>query len=450
MFNQLLDNILKEYPLLGLEREDQNKGHLTGLRAPEWVNQVTIYEIFVRNFTAEGTLAATRDKIPYLKELGVNILWLMPIYPVGEKDRKGNVGSPYSIKNYSAIDPAYGNADDLKSLIQSAHHNGMRVIIDMVANHMAVDNVWRETHPSYFLKDDQDNFTRKISDWSDIIDLDYSNQELRNTMKEIICSWVEKYDFDGFRCDVAGLVPTDFWEDVYNDLVGIKDDIFLLAEWESANLHTTVFHATYDWSTHFVLKDIFKGKRPAANALTWVTEKEKNYPRNALPMRFTENHDLDRTRDTFGDRSFYPFVVFNYLMYGIPLIYCGQEFGLKKTPTLFEKDQIDWEQFNRPVFNFYQKMIGLRKKYPAFSSRQMTPVGNDHPDQVVSFEKGSDNQKILAIINFSQKDLTCKIKLSDEYHNISIFEDIYSGRTINKSELEQIVVKSYNFAILKV
>ena len=256
MFNQLLDNILEEHPLLGLEREDQNKGHLTGLRAPDWVNQGTIYEIFVRNFTAEGTLDATRDKIPYLKELGVNILWLMPIYPVGEKDRKGNVGSPYSIKNYSAIDPAYGNADDLKSLIQSAHHNGMRVIIDMVANHMAVDNVWRETHPGYFLKDDQGNFTRKISDWSDIIDLDYYNQDLRDTVRKIICSWVEKYDFDGFRCDVAGLVPTDFWEDVYNDLVGIKDDIFLLAEWESANLHTTAFHATYDWSTHFVLKKI--------------------------------------------------------------------------------------------------------------------------------------------------------------------------------------------------
>jgi glycosidase len=449
MFNQILNSILENHPLLGLEEKDQNKGHLSGLKAPDWVNRGAIYEIFVRNFSAEGSFVGVRDKIPYLKDLGIRTIWLMPIYPIGQKDRKGTLGSPYSIVNYSAIDPAHGTPDDLKSLIKTAHQNGMRVILDMVANHMAVDNIWRDTNPDFFIKDDEGIFTRKISDWSDVIDLDYANREIREKMRSIICSWVRKFDIDGFRCDVAGLVPTDFWEDVYSDLSQIKDDIFMLAEWESAGLHTGLFHATYDWSTHFVLKDIYQGKQPATDAMTWVIEKEANYPRNALPLRFTENHDLNRTRDSFGEEHFYPFVVFNFLMYGIPLIYCGQEFGLKKAPNLFENDPIDWDKFDEQIFGFYKNLIMLRKKYPAFSARKLKNIGNDKPDQIVSILKGDNESKILAILNFSSKEMLVNVAVSDDYHNSSIFDDIYSGSTVRYAELEHLVLKPYSFYLLK-
>jgi glycosidase len=448
MFKQLLDKILKDHPLLGLEKEDQNKGHLTGLKAPAWVNKGPIYEIFVRNFSTEGTFEGVRDKIPYLNELGIQTIWLMPIHSVGQIDRKGSLGSPYAIKDYRSIDPAYGTADDLKTLIKSAHQAGVRIILDLVLNHMASDNIWREDHPDFFLHDHYGDITRKISDWSDVVDLDYTNQILRRRIREIISYWISEFDIDGFRCDVAGLIPLDFWEDVYTDLIKIKKDIFLLAEWESANLHPKVFHASYDWSTHFVLQDIYDGKRPAEDAIMWILEKEANYPRNALPLRFTENHDLERTRTKFGENSFYPFVVLNFIIYGLPLIYCGQEFGLNNTPILFEKDPIDWDQRDNKIYNFYKKLIKLRQKYPAFSSRKLTSIRNDKPDKIVSFEKSDKGSKILAVLNFSNQHLKVKLEPADFYHNIEKFEDLYSAKRINKATLEELDIEPYGFLLL--
>jgi glycosidase len=449
MFNQLLNKILKAHPLLGLERENQNLGHLTGLKAPSWIRQGPIYEVFVRSFSPEGTFKGVRDKIPYLKELGIRTIWLMPIYPIGQKDRKGSLGSPYAIKDYTAIDPQYGTKDELKKLITSAHRAGLRVILDLVANHMAKDNIWRDVYPDYFIKNDDGEFTRKISDWSDIIDLDYANKEVWTRMQNIIQSWVQDFDFDGFRCDVAGLVPEKFWINVYDELSKIKDDIFMLAEWESANLHLNAFHATYDWSTHFVLQDIYEGKIPAAESVTWVVEKEANYPANALPMRFTENHDLKRTRETFGEESFYPFAVFNYLLYGIPLIYGGQEFGLRRKPFLFEKDPLDWDQFDEKIFDFYKNLIRLRHDEPAFSSRTFKDIRNDKTNQIVSIEKSYKDQKILAILNFSRDELQIKVALSDRYHENQTFKDLFSGKTMTRMDMDDFKMEPYGYYILK-
>ena len=449
MFNQLLDSILKDHPLLGLEKDNQRKGHLTGLSAPAWIHEGPIYELFVRNFSSEGTFEQVRDKIPYLKDLGVQTLWLMPVYPVGDIDRKGSLGSPYSISNYTSIDPAYGRKDDLKNLIQSVHQKGMNIILDIVANHMAVDNVWRDKFPEYFLKDIQGKFTRKISEWSDVIDLDYASRELRERMRQVITYWVEEFDFDGFRCDVAGLVPLDFWENVLNELVLIKKDIFLLAEWESSHLHVNAFHASYDWSTSLFLQDIYNGERPASDVVTWIVEKEANYPRNALPMRFTENHDLDRTRKTFGGQSFYPFVVFNFSVYGIPLIYCGQEFGLEKMPSLFDKDALNWEEFDEAIFDFYKNLIKLRKEYPALASRDLKNIWNDQASKVVSILKIEKDQKILVLINFSPEEITIKIDQTDIDHNIISCEDLFSGKTISLSELENFNINPFGFFIFK-
>jgi glycosidase len=421
MFNQFLEKIKSDHPLFGLEQEDQNQGHLAGLKAPDWVEEGPVYEIFVRNFSSQGNL----------------------------EDRKGVLGSPYAIQDYSAIDPALGTAADLKNLVETVHRGGMRLILDLVANHMAVDSVWRDEFPEHFLQDDQGNITRKISEWSDVVDLDYSNQPLRIKMREMICSWVRDFDIDGYRCDVARLVPLDFWEDVHNDLTKIKKDIFLLAEWESANLHPTAFHASYDWSTHFILQDIYEGKRPAADAITWVVEKEANYPKNALPLRFTENHDFERTLGKFGPDSFYPFVVFNFIQYGLPLIYCGQEFGLKNTPTLSEKDPIVWDQFNENIFKFYKTLITLRKNYPALSSRELIRSRNDKQDQIVTIEKSYRDSTILAVLNFSQKQLKAKIELSDSYHNIQQFEELFSGKKISKTEFGKFTIKPYGFFLFK-
>ncbi len=449
MFNQFLKKILEDHPLFGIEKEDQNKGHITGLKEPAWVHEGPVYEIFVRNFSPQGTFKKVQDKLPYLKDLGVKTIWLMPIYPIGKIERKGSLGSPYAIRDYTAIDPTYGTRNDLKNLVEAVHRDGMRLILDLVANHMAVDSIWRQNNPEYFLHNENEAITRKISDWTDVIDLDYSNRDLRTQMGEVIRYWVNEFDIDGYRCDVARLVPMDFWEAVYTDLQKIKKDIFLLAEWESANLHQDAFHASYDWSTHFVLQDIYEGKRPAGDAITWVMEKEANYPGNALPLRFTENHDFERTRVKFGSDSFYPFVVFNFILYGLPLIYCGQEIGLKKTPLVFEKDPIDWNQSDEKIFGFYKNLIKIRQKYPALSSHELHPIGNDKPDQIVTLEKREKDSRILAVLNFSQHQLKVTIELSDSYHNIQQFEDLISGEKISRSELEEFKILPYGFFLFK-
>lgn len=449
MFNQLLEKILIDHPLLGLESEDQNKGHFSGLKAPTWIQQGPIYQVFVRNFSTQGTFDGVRDKIPYLTELGIKTIWLMPIYPIGERDRKGSLGSPYAIKDYTSIDKNYGSSEDLNNLIKAVHDADMKLILDLVVNHMAVDSIYLQDNPEYFLQDDKGILTRKISEWSDVIDLDYTNQELRSRIREIITYWVREFDVDGYRCDVAGLVPLDFWEEVHSDLLKIKEDIFLLAEWESANLHLTAFHATYDWSTHFILEDIYRGKRPAKDAVTWTLAKGANYPQNALPLRFTENHDLERTREKFGENSFYPFVVFNFILYGLPLIYCGQEIGSQNNPILFEKDPIEWNRGNSKILDFYKRLIKLRQKYPAFSSRDLTIHRNDKPDNIVSIEKSDRNSKILAILNFSNKQLMVNIELSDSYHNDDQIEDLYLGKRLSRSDLENLKIEPYGFYLFK-
>jgi len=449
MFNQFLDQILKEHPLFGIEKEDQQKGHITGLKIPDWVVEGPVYEVFVRNFSEKGTFKEVQDKIPYFLELGVKTLWLMPIFPIGKEKRKGTIGSPYSIKDYEQIDQSLGTPSDLKQLINAAHKSGLKIILDIVTNHMAVDNVWRKDYPQYFLTDDQGNPKRKIADWSDVVDLDYSNVELRQQMKKIISDWIANFDFDGFRCDVARLVPLDFWEDVYTDLIKLKDDIFLLAEWEGANLHPSAFHASYDWTTHFVLQDIYQGNRVASDLITWVIEKNANYPKNALPLRFTENHDFERTRGKFGRDSFYPFVVFNFILNGLPLIYCGQEFGLENTPQLFENDPIDWTRFEDRIFDFYKKMIALRKHYPALTSSEIVNIWNDNTDKIVSIEKSEKEEKILVILNFTNDQAAFHLKLPDFYHNIERFKDLFSGETVNKSEIEKFNIEPYGYFLLR-
>jgi glycosidase len=444
-----LQEIIKESGLIGIDKHMPQLGDINGLQPPKWVLEGPIYEIFVRNFTTVGTLKAVENRLAYIKNLGIKTIWLMPVHPIGQMDRKGRRGSPYAISDYYEIDASLGTKDDLKSLIIAVHRNGMKIILDIVANHAANDHIWLNENPDWFINADKGNVIRKPLDWIDVTDLNYENKELTQQMKKMIRYWVEEFDIDGYRCDVAGLVPTDFWEDVYHDLIKIKSDIFLLAEWESANLHSTAFHATYDWSAHFVLWDIYKGRRLAKEVVNWVLEKEANYPRNALPMRFTENHDLDRTREKFGENSFYPFVVFNFVLYGLPLIYCGQEIGLRDLPSLFEKDPVDWDKTDRKILGFYKKLISIRQNNPSLSSREMYPIENDKSDQIVTMIKSDKASKILIVLNFSDQHLTTNIEPADFYHNNDKFEDLYSGKRVNRSELREFEIKPYGFYLFQ-
>ncbi|MGD8867747.1 MAG: alpha-amylase family glycosyl hydrolase, partial [Gemmatimonadales bacterium] len=227
---------------------------------PEWTRSATIYELNTRQFTPEGTFAAAMAHLPGLKQLGVDIIWLMPIHKIGQLNRKGSLGSPYSVKDYYSVNPEFGSFDDLKRFVNAAHELGMHVILDWVANHTAWDNVLVREHPEWYERDWKGDFRpTPWWDWSDIIDLDYQQEGLRRYMTEAMKYWVREADVDGFRCDVAGFVPVDFWNNVRRELDAIKP-IFMLAEWESRDLHAEAFDATYAWSWNEAMHRIATGE----------------------------------------------------------------------------------------------------------------------------------------------------------------------------------------------
>ena len=448
MYNQYLNKIYTDHPLLGLDRQFLEPATADGLKPPDWIEEGPLYAIFVRNFTPQGTFSAVINKLPYLKNLGIKTIWLMPVHPIGKKDRKGNQGSPYAIRDHQQIDPKLGSKKTFSNLVKTIHQHNMRIIMDLVVNHAAPDHIWCQKHPQYFIGY-HGHKTRKIKDWTDVIDFDFNQRELRDKLIETITYWISEFDIDGFRCDVAGLVPLDFWEDLYSILSRIKKDVFLLAEWESAKFHHRAFHATYDWSTYYVLKDIFEGRRNASDSLAWLTAKQTVYPHYSLPLRFTENHDLKRTRNTFDKDSFYPFVVFDYAVYGLPLIYNGQEFGLKKETSLFDTDQLDWSKSDDHILQFYTRLIRLRKKFPELSSLQLNPIRNNYQNLVVSFDKVKEDQNMAVILNFSDQTLQVKTGLTQKYHKINNFIDVYSGNSFKAKSLDALEIKPYGFYMLK-
>jgi cyclomaltodextrinase len=393
-----LKSLIQESPLIGVAKKPPYLGLESGLSAPEWIHDGPIYEVFVRNFSPSGDFKGILEKIPYLKDLGIGTLWLMPIQPVGLDGRKGTLGSPYSIKDYKAINHELGNKAQLKKLIDAVHQQGMHIIVDLVINHTANDHIAIKDQPGMFQKNANGKPGRKIADWSDITDLNYDKSATRSYIKDMIEYWIKEFKFDGFRCDVAGMVPLDFWEQMVTDLKKVKPDIFMLAEWEDPIHHLNAFHSHYDWTLYLLLKDIRTGKKPANLLLELVKQKQQYYPSNALPLRFLENHDEPRATKNFGREGIKPFAAFNFSLDGIPLLYNGQEWGASEYISLFERTPLNWNKQGNDIFQFYKSLVQLRNKYSALRSRNFQIVENSQPDSVVSFLK---NEQLLVVLNFT-------------------------------------------------
>jgi glycosidase len=443
------NKIIKNKYFLGIEADREPVGILTGLKPPAWVSEGPIYAIFVRNFSSTGNLNGVTEKISYLKDLGIKTVWLLPIHPIGTQKRKGRLGSPYAIRDHLAINSDYGTVADFHKLITAVHTAGMRLIIDLVISHGAVDHVHTKTDPAMFLRDQHGCFHRKIADWSDIIDFDYSRPATRSYMLEVMSYWIREFDIDGYRCDVAGMVPLDFWETAVAQLTRIKSDLFMLAEWQRAKLHVKAFHSTYDWITYLLLKEIYQGQRPASDILRWMKEKTKLYLYNALSLLFTENHDFPRTIQTFGRNEFYPFMAIIYTMPGIPLLYNGQEWGAGKESSLFERDLIRWGKRNNTIFNFYKNLIRLRRENAALSTAEIRKLKNNHPGSVVTFLKSAGENTILVMLNFEQQKLNIKVKIPASYH-IQEWQNLLNTRiTKSGKELTQIELQPDEVLIWK-
>jgi len=371
---------------------------------PEWTADATIYQINTRQFTPEGTFAAAAGHLPRLAALGVQILWLMPVHEIGEHHRKGTLGSPYAVKDYYSVSSELGTLADLREFVDAAHAAGMHVILDWVANHTAWDNPLVGAHPEWYARDWKGDLQPSPWwDWPDIVDLDYSAAGLRTYMTEAMAYWVRDVGVDGFRCDVAGFVPTDFWEVTRAELERIRP-VFLLAEWESRELHDRAFDATYGWTWNEAMHRIASGAADVAALRAYYAWNEKAYPADVLRMLFVSNHDKNAWEGTefeqFGD-ALEAAIVLSVVSEGIPLVYNGQEAGSTKRLEFFERDPIVWTE--HPLGELYARLIALKRaNHALWNGRwggRMVEVVTDRERTSLAFVRRQGEHAVLLVLN---------------------------------------------------
>lgn len=376
-------------------------------KSPDWVKGSNIYEVNVRQYTPEGTFKAFQQHLPRLKAMGVDILWLMPINPIGEKNRKGSLGSYYSIKDYTAINPEFGTENDFKALVSEVHKLGMHIIIDWVANHTSWDNVWMSEHKDWYTQDSLGNVILPAgTDWDDTADLNYDNADMRRAMIDAMAYWVKTADIDGFRCDVAGMVPLIFWIHARKAIDEIKPDCFFLAEDSDPEYHKA-FDMTYNWPLKDLMNNIAKGNKNAADLVTFFEGESKQFKDGDIRMQFTTNHDENTWSGTeyerLGDKAVDAFTVLTYTIPGMPLTYTGQEEPLLKRLRFFEKDTVEFKNYSRN--NLILKLNELKKRNSALWSTNYSSgflgVKNSNPTNVLSFVRHKKRIQVLCVFNFS-------------------------------------------------
>jgi alpha-amylase len=373
---------------------------------PAWIMQGNIYEVNVRQYTKEGTFNAFAKHLDRLKNMGVQTLWFMPINPISKKDRKGTLGSYYAVSNYTAINPEFGTMADWKRLVQTIHSKGMKVIIDWVPNHTGADNYWLEKHPDFFVKDSTGKAAVAF-DWADTRQLNYKNRTMQDSMINAMKFWITGTGIDGFRCDVAGEVPGEFWSRCISQLKKVKN-IFMLGEGDKPYLNRAGFDATYPWDMFAMMKRVAKGERPAFALDSIKKRNDTAYPANALRMYFTSNHDENSWNkadfETMPGASHAPFAVFTQTMVrGIPLIYSGQEEPVLRALEFFEKDPITFGKFQRAAF--YKTLLNLRKRNVALAANasfRKVHVGDDKA--LYAFVREKSGKKVFVILNLSNQE----------------------------------------------
>ena len=344
---------------------------------PQWLKSAALYQIYIRNFTREGTFASAVERLSQVRDLGFDIICLTPIHPIGSLARKGRLGSPYSIRDYRAVDPALGTMEDLRRFLAAAHALGLKVLMDVVFNHTSRDSVLLQQHPQWFLKDPSGNPMCKVADWSDVSDLDHSHADLRDYLIQTLAGWV-KEGFDGFRCDVAALVPLEFWRAARAELSSLKPLVWLAESvepsfvkhmrdggWYAASdpeLHQA-FDVTYEYDGFEYLKAYFRGEQSLDSYIRHISNQETLFPANSVKARFLENHDQPRAAAVLGsiDRLL-NWTVFSQFLPGLIFVYMGQERAIDKRPDLFDSDPVAWDQGSDEFQSRFGTVLAACKK----------------------------------------------------------------------------------------
>ena len=412
---------------------------------PEWSYGAVLYEMNVRQLTPEGTLRAAAARLEFLRDLGVDAVWLMPIYPIGEKNRKGTLGSYYSIRDYCAVNPELGTMDDFDDFVAEAHRLGMKVLMDWVANHTSRDARWIAGKPASWYERDASGEPAVPWDWTDTAKLDYANRDVWEAQAAAMEFWIARHAVDGFRCDMAMLVPIGFWQYAAARLRRVKPDLFLLAEAEQRNLFDDgVFDACYGWEMHHLLNDVAQQRVRVTALRDWLRADRGRYPRSAMRLAFTSNHDENswngsefaRMGAARGIMAAFTSVVPG----GLPLIYTGQEVGYDHSFAFFDRDPIPAESYRANAYTeFYRRLTELRHANPALAAGgrggDMVEISNNAEDCLMTFVREVPGNQVVAVMNLSPYAIE-----TDYYTGIyaGMYTDALTGRP---SELRGHVVE---------
>lgn len=426
-----------------VKKTESPKSHI-----PEWSKNSVIYEVNIRQYTPEGTFKAFETHLPRLKELGVDILWIMPIHPISVKNRKGSLGSYYSVKDYKAINPEFGNLDDFKSLVSKAHELGFKVIIDWVANHTGWDNNWITEHKDWYTQDSLGNVVPPNPDWKDIADLNFDSKPMRHAMIDAMKYWVKETNIDGFRCDVAWGVPQDFWEAATASLDSIKT-VYMLAEDEDhPDFLKKAFVSNYTWKLHHLMNEVAQGKKSAADIQKYYTDSVSKYAAGSFPMQFITNHDENSWAGSEYERmgdAVKTFATLTFTLEGIPLIYSGQEAGLKKRLLFFEKDTINWK--NLEMQSFYQSLVKLKHGNEALwngtSGGVSKFLATNVPAKVLAFVREKGKNQVVAVFNFSAEPVEFALQMPQDGE----FKDYFSGEMIKLGKESNLKLDKWGYKV---
>ncbi len=377
---------------------------------PEWSYSAVLYEMNIRQFTTEGTFRAASERLPFLRSIGIDAIWLMPIYPIGKEDRKGSLGSYYSIRDYKGVNPEFGSEADLRDFITKAHALGIKILFDWVANHTARDARWISERPVDWYERDSEGRAKEPWDWSDTAKLNYANREVWRGQIDAMRYWVEQFGIDGFRCDMAMLVPIEFWQEASAELHSIKSDIFMLAEAEEDNLFEGAFNMSYQWNIHHIMCDIAKGARRVWDMRNAIHAERQRYPREAMRLSFTSNHDENSWSGSEQSRfgcALEVMTAMTFLMPStMPLIYTGQEVGYDHSFAFFDRDPIPEELYKEGyATELYRRLADLKHSQRALDSGErggdVIEIENNAKDCMMTFVREVDGSRVVAIVNLS-------------------------------------------------
>jgi len=420
-------------------------------KLPEWVDNQVVYEVNVRQYSQDSSFKSIERDLNRISDLGINTLWFMPITPIGEKNRKGELGSYYSVKDYMGVNPEFGTPEDFKSLVKQAHMRGMKVIIDWVGNHSACDNPLTIEHPEYYVKNDEGNFIPPIgTDWTDVIQFDFSKPGLLEYQTQAMTYWIQEFGVDGFRCDFALGVPTEFWNELSSNLRKVKPDLFMLAEADVANHQLKAFNASYGWQLLHAFAAIAQGEHDANYLDVVLSRQSLTYPKDSNFLLMTSNHDMNSWEGTVYERlggGAKVFAVLAMTMKGIPLVYNGQEAGLDKRLEFFIKDPIQWNKTS-PMEKFYKTLIHLKTKNPsleATASFNRVPTTDDA--SIYAYTRGkAEKGQILVIANLKAHDMEFEIGTDVIKGD---WTDVFTGKKIHLSGSEELKLNMWNYLVLE-